>query len=398
MYKVLFNTYSGLKKPVLDFKETKKRIKVVDLDGSYSLWHKDSYDAKMHILMEGKDQEEVDKKIDDYVINNINSEFNKLLQLINFETLASLIIEVSSYKTTFSWRNFGGTGDYEIFKINIPDTKASSQESGKYHKIISNLVNRHIASRKEIYKKKYRTHSNKLVKVIDSPNYVYKPFDGLYIHKDNIVDRLPDEPIYTGKRYAIGSYNDGLSIYIPNKCEPGSSSRFFNDEDMERIPFSVDELSEIKKSIKIVNNDDPDIITDSIEGIIVIKNTIFICKKTPSDKYEYEEISKGITVFKFVDKISTLKNNKKTFQFITSDGNFRIYGSEDFIFEELLLVENRSSMYGKFLKFKSIDGYTLRENSDYLMEVSHSLPILLSEMKKQLGQSYNTWMLMNDVQ
>ena len=406
MYKVLFNKCTGLRTPVLDYKETKKRIKVVNLDGSYSLWYKDSNAVEVNTLIEGKDKEDVDKKIDNYVIDSINSDFDKLLQLINFETLASLMISVLSYRVIFYWMNFNGTGTCSEFKINIPSTVESGQ-SGKYYKIISNLVHKYIISRKEIYKKKYRTYAtyatNELIKVIDSSDFVYKPFDGLYIHRDNIVNRLPEEPIHVGKKYAIGSYKDCLSIYIPNKCRSVSISYNFRETDkdmLKEIPFSLDELSEIKKSVKFASNDESKVIIESIEGIIVVKGKLFICIKTPYNEdttYEYEEITSSIGTFKVMDKIYSLKNNKNTFKFILPD--FIIYGSEDFVFEELSLVENESAMYGKILKFKSFRGYALREDSDSLMEISHTLPLLLSEMKKQLGQNnYNTWMLMNDIQ
>lgn len=389
--KALFDKHSGCLRFVKDYIETPKRFKVVEFDDSYSLWKKDSYEVVNSVLFEGGNREDIKKQRHNFIVDNVNNLFNELMKNLDFSKLTVLNIEDHRYSFWFTWKEVGTDCTKDI-TIRVA---CGGDDNTEYREIVFKLINKHIISKKCMFRKEYRTSYNKLVKNRDNS---VSPI-GLFINKDVIEPLLPDE-ITIGKKYHIGGIGDHLTMEIPTRFD--GYSDYPSDNDFTNLPFAADELNKISKRVKIISNNEKHY-EQPLEAFILIRDSyvsVRLQENNDAPKYIYEHLgSNNIKrLYLLNDSLYELRNNKNTFKF--KNGDIEMYFTEGFIMNELIAVKTEKYIASNYkLVFNSAeDCYPLSGRSDLISERQHHIPVLLSELKKYLGTtSYNTWLLMGEL-
>lgn len=405
--KGLLNTYSGFVTIVKDFIETPKRFKVINRDGSHNLWKKDSYDAKIHTVIEGKDSDELFKIRKQIITKRIEDGLAELMEKLDFSKISVLEIANNMYSVDFNWKEIDTSET--MHKLNIRFASSNDDEVVEFLMMISKFVNKNILSQKCLFAKTYRTHYGKLVK---NREYITENlrrnsdsnvpiFTGLFINKNTVEPLMPDE-IIIGERYAIPGR---ICFEIPNRFD--GYSDYPDDSDIDVLPFSVDELSKFSKRVKVIcrkiNEDD----NTKISSFIRISDSYIAITKRPDIetgeyKYSYEHIGSSNVrkIYTLSDQLYELRRDRSLFKFVS--GDIEMYLEEDFIINEMSLISDDnfiSSGYRlNFRNARNCRAIPLTNTSDLLVERQHHFIVLMNELKKYLGVTgYNSWMLMGEL-
>ena len=80
---VILNIRNGaIDYDIESYKVTKKNIKINRSNGGYNLWKLDSFEAKIHTFVEGKDKDDIVKKISELSRKLIDEELEKLRKVM----------------------------------------------------------------------------------------------------------------------------------------------------------------------------------------------------------------------------------------------------------------------------------------------------------------------------